>query len=114
VAQPKKGCGKVWLSVLPLGGVLIGRPLAAAEAQSGTPRLRLDCRLVDQHDRDVISYCVDAVAQLALEGLRVLSIFEGLFTGRTDQDLQKVFIYHDMCIVTCGVHRMFRRAVAAV
>lgn len=70
------------------------------DGKAGCPSvLRLGRRLVDQHDRYVIFHRIDAVAPLALEGLRLLSIFQGLFTGWTDQHLQQAFINHDVSIV---------------
>jgi hypothetical protein len=68
----------------------------------GSPPLRLDRRLVDQHDRNVIFYGVDAMALLALEGLGGLTIFEPLLAGGADQDFEQILIDHDVVHCTTG------------
>ncbi len=58
--------------------------------------LRLDRRLIDQHDGDVVFHRVDPVALRTLQSLRILAVFERLLARRTNQDFQKVFGNHDL------------------
>ena len=72
----------------------------AAAADSG-----FDGRFIDQHDRNIVFYRVDSVALGALQGFRILAVFERLLARRTDQDFQKFFGNHDLGIVRHGSQR---------
>jgi hypothetical protein len=73
--------------------------------------LRFGGGFIDQHDGDVVLDCIDPVALLALQALRILAVLERLFAGRTDQDFQQFFGNHDLCIVRHGVGRSDELAV---
>ena len=64
------------------------RNFAELTAQPWLSRLRLDYRLIHQHDRDVVSDGVDPVALDALQAFRILTIFERVLARRTDQNIQ--------------------------
>jgi hypothetical protein len=53
-----------------------------------------DGGFVDEHDGNVVFNPVDAVAIRAFEGFGILAMFEGLFAGRTDQDVEQIFGDH--------------------
>jgi hypothetical protein len=57
--------------------------------------LRFDYGLIDQHDRNVILYEIDAMASLALEALGILTIVECLLAGGADEDFEKVWGEHE-------------------
>ena len=65
--------------------------------------LRLDLRFIDQHDGNVVLDWIDPVTLGAFQGFRVLTVFERLFAGRTNQNFQKVFGNHNLCIVRQGL-----------
>ena len=44
--------------------------------------------LIDQHDRDVVLYRVDAVTLLALQAFWLLAVFEPLLAFRTNQNIE--------------------------
>ena len=58
-----------------------------------------DCRLIHEHDRDVVFHGIDSVALGALEALRVSAVFERLLARRTHQNFEQVFGNHDQGIV---------------
>jgi hypothetical protein len=62
-------------------------------------RSGLDRRLIDQHDGNVVFDGIDPVTLGTLQTLRVLTVFERLFAGRTNQNFQKVFGNHNWGIV---------------
>lgn len=62
-------------------------------------RLRLDGCFIDEHDGDVIFDDVDPVTLGALQGFRVLAVFESLLAGWADQHFQKFFGNHDFRIL---------------
>lgn len=68
-------------------------------------RLRLDLRLIDQHDRYAVFHRVDTVALSTFQGLGVLEVVEGFFAGWTHQHFQEVFGNHDLGIVRHGMSR---------
>lgn len=50
--------------------------------------LRFDRCLIYQHDRDAISYRIDAMTLCALQGFRVLAVFKRLLASWTDEDFE--------------------------
>ena len=66
------------------------------QKKAATPtQLRFDRGLIDQHDRDIFFYGVDAVAPMALQAFGILPVLERLLVFRAHQDFQKFFIDHD-------------------
>ncbi len=59
-------------------------PCAGGQTESGA----LDCRLIDQHDGDIVLYRVHAVALRALQGLWTRTVFQWLLAGWADKNLQ--------------------------
>lgn len=62
--------------------------LTRLKLEGSDPALRLDDCLIDQHDRDVVLYRVDAVALLALQAFWLLAVFEPLLAFRTNQNIE--------------------------
>ena len=62
--------------------------LTPLKLEGSDPELKLDDCLIDQHDRDVVLYRVDAVTLRALQAFRLLAVFEPLLALRTNQNIE--------------------------
>ena len=65
--------------------------------------LRLDLRLIDQHDRDIVLHRIDPMALNAFQAFRVLTVLQRLLTGRTDQNFQQILGNHAVHCTTEAV-----------
>jgi hypothetical protein len=50
--------------------------------------LRLERRLVDQHDGNIVLHRIDAMTLLTFQALRILAVLEILFARWTNQNFQ--------------------------
>jgi hypothetical protein len=70
------------------GNALLCDSLCPLWLDSSVARLRLERRLVDQHDGNIVLHRIDAMTLLALQALRILAVLEILFARRTNQNFQ--------------------------
>ena len=67
--------------------------------------LGLHCRLVDQHDRNIVPDRVDAMAFVTLQALGILAVFKRLFAGGANQDFEQILGDHaEHCTTTIRCH----------
>jgi hypothetical protein len=62
-------------------------------------QLGFDGGFVDQHDGNVVLDSIYAVTLRALQGFRVLTVFERLLAGGTHEDFKEIFGEHTRNIV---------------
>lgn len=81
--------------------------------------LRLDGRLIHQHDRNVVLHRIDPMTVGALQALRLLAILELLLAGWADQDFQQIFGDHDFALYDrapdrCGATQYANPAIRGI
>jgi methylenetetrahydrofolate dehydrogenase (NADP+) / methenyltetrahydrofolate cyclohydrolase len=69
----------------------------------------LDCRLIDQHDGNIVLHPVDPVALGTLQVLGILAVLQRLFARGTDQDVEQFFRDHAEHCTTVNWVRAFRQ-----
>src|SRR5208282_2907865 len=55
----------------------------------------LERGFIQQHNRDIVLHGIHPPALRALQALRLLPVFQGLLTGRTNQNLQQILGDHE-------------------